>query len=192
LIVGNLSFFAIESNITLAYERLSFRALGFFVVHLGGKSYGKPSPDSTMLARSYDEVERRIAMRGSHTATFASERGAEEIAVAFRNALFAEHQQDSYFGISRADFSDLIWSKRLAWAPDGDEAFDDGSYVLHFDVGHRVRLIALKSRGEGHDPATLVDVWLSADDFYSVLQDWRDAFKAEWTSTPKAPEADSQ
>lgn len=192
MLVGDPSFFAIESRIALAYERLSFRALGFFVIHVGGKSYGKHSLDSTMLACSYDEVERRISMRGNHTAAFASEQGAEMIADAFRNALFAEHQQDSYFGISRADFSDLIWSKRLVWAPDGDEAFDDGSCVFHFDVGDRVRLIAFKSRGGGHDPTTLVDLWLAADDFYSVRHGWREAFKTEWASTPKAREVDTQ
>jgi hypothetical protein len=191
MLVGNPSLFAIESSITHAYERLSFRALGSFVIHVGGRSYGRRSTDSTMLACSYDEVERRIAMRGSHTAAFASEKGAE-IAAAFRNALFAERLQDSYFGISRADFSDLIWSRRLAWVPDGDEAFDDGSYVLQFDVGDRVRLIAFKSRGEGHDPATLVDVWLLAEDFYFVLQRWHDAFETEWASTPKALEVDTQ
>ena len=44
------------------------------------------------------------------------------------------------------------------WAPDGDEPFDDASYVLQFDVKDRVRLIAFKSsEGYLHDPATLSD-----------------------------------
>jgi hypothetical protein len=71
--------------------------------------------------------------------------------------------------------------------PDGDEAFDDRSYVLQFDVGDRVRLIAFRPM-EGsclHDPATLRDVWLVANDFYRILQDWLDAFEAEWASMPK-------
>jgi immunity protein 42 of polymorphic toxin system len=38
MIVGNPSIFAIESQITKAYESLSMRALGFFVVHIGGRS----------------------------------------------------------------------------------------------------------------------------------------------------------
>jgi hypothetical protein len=72
------------------------------------------------------------------------------------------------------------------WAPDGDEAFDDGSYVLQFDVEDRVRLIAFRS-GEGyvHDPATLSDVWLPSDDFYGVLQEWLQSFDREWTALMK-------
>jgi hypothetical protein len=74
----------------------------------------------------------------------------------------------------------------LVWAPDGDEAFDDGSYVLQFDVENRVRLIGFKSDDtDRYDPATLKDIWLSSDDFYSVLSRWRDAFEAEWETAPK-------
>ena len=84
----------------------------------------------------------------------------------------------------------MISSKRIIWAPDGDEAFDDGSYVLQFDVGDRVRLIAFKScPGHFYDRATLSDVSLAADDFYCVLQKWHDAFEAEWASMPKVSDA---
>lgn len=192
MIIGNPSVFAIESSISRAYERLSFRALGFFVIYVGGRCYGRCSPDSTMLACSYDEVERRIAGRGSHTTPFATESEAGRIADAFRNAVYAEKQEERYFDIPLADFIDMIHSKRTVWAPDGDEAFDDGSYVLQFDVGDRVRLIAFKSIENGclHDPAARSDVWLAADDFYRILQDWRDAFEAEWASAPKISEAD--
>jgi len=190
LIIGNPSVFAIESGITRAYERLSFRALGFFVIHVNGRCYGKRSIDSTMLACSYDEVERRIAMRGNHTVPFAAESDGGEIADAFREALYAEKQEESHFGMPTSEFSDLIRSKRIMWAPDGDEAFDDGSYVLQFDVQEQVRLIAFKSsKGYLHDPATLSDVWLAADDFYSILQHWHGAFEVEWASMPKVADA---
>jgi hypothetical protein len=191
LIIGNTSVLAIESTITRAYERLSFRALGFFVIYVGGRCYGRRSPDSTMLACSYDEAKRRIAGRGCHIAPFANEPDAGSIADAFRNAIYAEEQEEAYFGIPLSDFGDMIHSKRIVWAADGDEAFDDGSYVLQFDVGDRVRLIAFKSMKNSylHDPVTCSDVWLAADDFYRILQDWHDAFEAEWASTPKVSEA---
>jgi len=192
LIIENPSVFAIESSITQAYERLSFRALGFFVIYVGDRCYGRRSPDSTMLACSYDEVKRRIAGRGSHTAAFATESEAGNVADAFRTAIYGEKREERYFSIPLSDFVDMIHSKRIMWAPDGDEAFDDGSYVLQFDVGDRVRLMAFKSIENGclHDPATSSDVWLAADDFYRILQDWRDAFEAEWASLPKRSEAD--
>jgi hypothetical protein len=191
LIIENPSVFAIESSIVQAYERLSSRALGFFVVYVGGRCYGRRSPDATMLACSHNEVERRIAQRGSHTASFASEE-AGKIADAFRNAFYAEKHQESYFGIPRLAFREMIQSGRIVWAPDGDEAFDDGSYVLQFDLRERVRLIAFKcGQSYVHDAATLTDVWLPADDFYSALQRWHNAFEAEWTSMPKKSDSEA-
>jgi len=117
-----------------------------------------------------------------------SSRTQEKIANAFRNAVYAEDQDESYFGIPSAKFSKLFDrdSNDLMWAPDGDEAFDDGSYVLQFDVKDRVRLIAFKSsEGFVHDPATLSDVWLPADEFYRVLQQWQKAFDSEWAAMQK-------
>lgn len=191
MIIGNPSIIGIESSITRAYERLSFRALGFFVIHVGGRSYGVKSADATLLANSFDEVERRVAMRGSHVVPFATEADAGRIADSFRNAIYAETQQESYFGIPRSEFSQMIHSRNIMWAPDGDAAFDDGSYVLQFDIGDRVRLVAFKcGQGYLHDPPTLSDQWLSGDDSYCVLQQWHDAFEAEWASMPKASESD--
>ncbi len=187
MIVGEPSVFAIESSITEAYERLSFRALGFFVIYAGGLCYGRRSADSTMLACSFDEVGNRIAMRGDHIALFATEPNAERIAEAFRNAIYGEEQRESYFDIPLPQFGKMIYSKRIVWAPDGDEAFDDGSYVLQFDIKDHVRLIAFKSKPRGlYDPSTIRDVRLAANDFYSLLLKWRYAFEKEWAEFPKA------
>jgi hypothetical protein len=113
---------------------------------------------------------------------------AAKIADAYRKAFYAdEDEQDvSYFGASRADFQDLIRSNHIDWAPDGDEAFDDGSFVLQFDVMDRVRLIAFTSgNGYLHDPAARRDVWVPAEDFYAILQQWYTRFLAEWASMSK-------
>ncbi|MGB6900929.1 MAG: Imm42 family immunity protein [Candidatus Acidiferrum sp.] len=191
MMIGNSSIFAIESEITSAYACLGLRALGFFVLHVGGQRYGVYKSEATMLANSFDAVQTRIASRGNHTAPFATELDAGAIADAFRNAIYADDQHESFFGIPLAEFCKFFYMpSNVMWAPDGDEAFDDGSYVLQFDVGSRVRLIAFKS-GEGyrHAPGSLSDVWLPADDFYSVLLEWRDAFEAEWVSAPKFSES---
>jgi Immunity protein 42 len=159
MMIGNRAVFAIESEITRAYERLSFRALGFFVLHVGGRRYGVYKPEATMLANSFDEVQERIAFRGKHTAPFASEPDGGAIADAFRNAIYADEQEESFFGIPLAQFSRLFYTTSdLAWAPDGDEAFDDGSHVLQFDVDSRIRLIAFKNDdGYRHDAAPRSD-----------------------------------
>jgi Immunity protein 42 len=186
LIIGEPSVFAVESSITEAYEELYLRALGFFVIYVDGLFYGRRSANSTMLARSFDEVGNRIAMRGSHVVPFVAETDAGRIATAFRNAIYGEEQKASYFDIPLSQFMGMIYSKRIVWAPDGDEAFDDGSYVLQFDVQDQVRLIAFKTvTCHPYDLATIREICLPADEFYGLLQRWHGAFENEWASLPK-------
>lgn len=194
--VGDPSVFAIESGITQAYSRLSFRALGYFVIHIGACRYGVFAPDATMLACSFDEVGARIARRGKHVAPFSKEAGG-----AIANAYFLAKEgvgktDEEVFGIVLADFLDLVYSRDLVWAPDGDEAFDDGSFVLHFDVGNRVRLIGFNTTDctarHHYDAATFHEVWLDANEYYNTLEMWRDAFIREWEAAPKISEEDDQ
>lgn len=186
MLVGEPSGFAIESKVTRAYESLSLRALGYFVIHVLDRSYGIKAPDATMLANSFDEVGRRLTRRGKHNAPFA-ESPALDIAQAYIRAIYLDHEEDELFlGMTEAQFSETIYSNRLIWAPDGDEAFDDGSYVMAFDIEDGVRLIAFQRPGCLVDPAPLGDAWVVADEFYGILQRWRDTFSAEWESSPKA------
>jgi Immunity protein 42 len=185
MIVGNPSIFAIESGITHAYKRLSFRALGYFLIHIAGSSYGVRSPDASLLACSFDKVKERIGNRGRHIASFATGVSASEVAEAFCASIYWWNQEHkSFFGIPYIDFKKLVYSHRLIWAPDGDEAFDDGSFVLHFDVEDRVRLIGF-IHGPNETLENLVDIWVDADEFYSILSKWQNAFAAEWMATPK-------
>src|SRR6185295_8218096 len=167
-------------------------ALGFFVIHIAGRRYGVYTPEATMLGCSFDQVGRRIANRGAHRASFARESEAGAISDAFRNAVYGDEPDESYFGIPLDEFRELFSreSRSLVWAPDGDEAFDDGSHLLHFDVEDRVRLIAFRSsEGFVHDPTTLSDLWLSAAAFYEILNQWHEAFEREWAATPKISRA---
>jgi Immunity protein 42 len=183
--VSDTSTFAIESEITRAFERPSWRSLGFFVIHVAGQSYGIKSPSQSMLACSFDEVGTRITRRGTHQAPFA-EAAAIDIANAYASAVHLDNNgNELYFGLSESQFTETLDSSSLVWAPDGDEAFDDGSYVLQFDAGDRVRLIAFKRPDSLADPASVREVWLSSDAFYDALRDWRDTFMAEWKSLPK-------
>lgn len=186
MIVGDPRVFAIESGIQEAYTRPGLCALGFFVIHVAGNRYGVREPDASLLANSIDEVQRRIAHRGTHTAPFAREPEPGKIADSFRDAVFANDPRAEYLGIPLDDFRDVVYSNRIVWAPDGDECFDDGSYVLHLDIQDQVRLIAFKcSESHHHDPSTLRDVWMEAEIFYGVLQHWSRAFEREWVSLPK-------
>jgi hypothetical protein len=190
MLIGDPSMLAIESEITLAVEQLGQRGLGFFVIHVGGRRYGVHEPDATMLACSFDGVEQRIANRGQHTAPFATEMDPRNIAHAFREAMYSDEPTERYLDIPLDDFESIFHTQASTpvWAPDGDEAFDDGSYVLQFDVEDRVRLIAFQSSDQDslYDPDTLRDVWLPAEEYYRILQQWRDAFERQWTEATKS------
>jgi hypothetical protein len=192
MIVGNPSVFAIASDITRAYERLGFRALGYFTLHIGGRRFGVREPDATLLACALDRVEERLARRGTHTASFSHE-PAGQILDAILDAIYnPEPRADSFFGLSMSEFSDAVSSSRCEWHRGFDEAFDDGSAILHFDIGDRVRLVADRNQKRPfdwrHDTESLTDVWIPASEFYGVLEEWHDAFLAEWHCASKIPE----
>jgi Immunity protein 42 len=186
MIIGNTSIFAIESQMSQAYERLSFRALGYFVIHIGDYSYGVRSPDATMLACSIESVRTRIAQRGKHIAPFARESKAIDIANSIYNSIYGRNNEKTFFALPSIDFRNLIYANELIWAPDGDQAFDDGSFVLQFDVNNRVRLIGFKT-GEARniDLGTLTDEWLAADTYYQVLETWLKGIEDQWQAMPK-------
>lgn len=191
MIVGDPRTFAIESEVSRAYESLSCRGLGFFVIHLGGLTYGVRAADATMLACSFDEVEERLRERGAHCAFLSTEPDAGKISDAIRMGLYSPDECETYLGVNRTEFMKVVYSSRVIWAPDGDEAFDDRSFVLQFDVGQRVRLIGFRcDEGFGHDPSTLRDIWLEAGQFYAVLDEWRRRFEADWVAAPKEPRND--
>lgn len=186
---GNPNVFAIESDISIAYSSLGMRALGYFVLHVGGQLYGVLEHDASLLACSVDSVDRRLAFCGKHTASFSQHASAAEIADAVYGAVYGSSSiKYPTLNTPRSELYETIHSNRLIWAPDGDQAFDDGSYVLHFDIGDLVRLIAFKLGENGrHAPATLRDVRLPAEAFYQLLKQWRGAFETAWQRSAKSP-----
>jgi len=185
MIVGDKNVFAIETYISKAYNRSSFLALGYFVVYILGARYGVYKSDATMLGCSFDEVEQRVKARGAHVAKFTEHLSAGIIADGFRIAIYCSepHEVDQ----TTLDVIELFKKdNRFVWAPDGDAAFDDGSYILHFDCGDQVRLIAFRCNSNGlHDPATMMQLWIPEDKFYSVLETWLCDFHAQWVGLEK-------
>ena len=182
MMVGKPSIFAIESCIKTAYSRLGFRALGSFLIHIQGHRYGVQDPEATMLACSFDEVERRIKNRGMHTAPLLVKLSPSEIAETFRRLYYSDNSDDD--GLANSD--NAFFSKHIVWAPDGDSAFDDGSYILQFDIADNVRLVAFKAATDSlFDSNTLREVVIKADDFYTILEQWHEQFLTEWTALPQ-------
>lgn len=189
LIVGNSVEFAIESCITQAYRDLSQRALGYFVIHVGGNSYGVHAPEATLLACSFDAVQRRIVRRGMHSMNFGATADALKVAEAILSFTYDEVSPDAvFFSMSYHDFRHALISSEIVWAPDGDAAFDDGGHVLQFDVGDQVRLIAFMNPVRREDVASsLTEVWISSEEFYGYLDKWQRQFQAEWMAAISGP-----
>lgn len=174
MIAGDSGIFAIESKITEAVEHKSQLALGSFVIHVGGRAYGVDAPNASMLGCSFEEVENRLQRRGTHLLPFLTKAPASEIAKAYIDAIYRDALRTDYFGLSKREFADALHVSRAVWAPDGDEAFDDGSHVLQFDVGGRVRLIAfINSESSSELLGTIREEWLEAEMFYEILFSWK-------------------
>lgn len=182
LIVGNPAVFAIESSITEAYESLGQRALGYFVIHVSGKSYGVRSETATLLACSFDTVARRIERRGMHRLPFDTNVSSAELVDSVRGAIYDESRDnDTFFGLSDERFHQLLVDNEIIWAPDGDEAFDDGGHVLQLDHREDVRVVAFKQAADSRSVAeSISEARLPADVFYGVLENWRDEFETQW------------
>ena len=187
--VGNPLSFAVESCITHAYENISQRALGFFIIHVGGMSYGVHAPEATLLACSFDTVQRRIVLRGMHSMSFGVDGNALKVAEAFLAATYHEESPNAvFFGMSSNEFRQALNSSEIVWAPDGDAAFDDGGHVLQLDVGDHVRLIAFMNPMRREDVASsLTEVWISVEEFYGCLDEWQRQFQVEWMAVISDP-----
>lgn len=185
LLFGDPRRFAIQSCISQMCPGRGQMGLGLFVIHLEGFTYGVARPDATLLACSFYSVLERVENRGAHLALFTDELGGEMIAQAFYNMNYGgRYADDELMELYGPDLIGVLTQNKIQWAPDGDEAFDDGSFILQFDSGSKVRLIGFRVDEDGSiDPACLRDRWLDADEFYAVLQGWSSAFLAEWEAS---------
>ncbi len=183
MIVGDPNRFAIESTVSVAYERLSFLALGHFAIHLSGTCYGVRKPDATMIALSYDTVRSIIKNRGSHKEETVTDWTAGQVAD-FHLVYYGAELPPNHPGVKHVDIYNI---GHLDWTSTCDEAFDDGSHILHIDEEDSVRLIGFRSIGlDGvHDQETLQEVRVDTDEFYSILQEWAGQFHDEWKQNGK-------
>lgn len=187
MIVGDCRVFAIESQITDAVESLSQLALGSFVIHVGGRVYGTREPVASMLGCSFNEVEHRLQRRGKHLFPMLADVTAADVAVAYLDTMYRDSPRTDCFGLSPQQFAEALQSSGSIWAPDGDQAFDDGSHILQFDVGCRVRILAF-SNTESPDElsGTISEEWIDADLFYAIVSGWKTLFAIERASRLKA------
>ena len=181
MLIGNESRFAIDSQLSEKNLSHSQIGIGYFNIILANHRFGIHEIDATVLGCSYKNVVNCLQMRNKHVAPFSEINDPHCIAKNLRDVLYINGDKGGpVFGLSRRSVINLVYKNKLLFAPDGDEAFDDGSYVIHFDIGPEVRLIGFMSgNGEFYEESTLVDVRLSANEFYGIIESWRLGFEKE-------------
>lgn len=187
MVIGDKNEFAIETEMFKAYESLGFLAGGFFVIYINGFCYGVRELDATMLACSYNEVKFRLSKRGTHTFPFLSKLSTKAIVWAHLNACWRYPGPKKILGFEPDDLLNYFAKKEISWAPDGDEAFDDGSKVLQFDDENYVRLIGYQYLNSKRKLfGTVNEIILSSDRYYNVLSQWVETFDEIWKNMPKS------
>jgi len=180
MLIGDPDIFAIESFVNKVYPNSSFLALGFFSIHVAGNVYGVRLPDASMLSCSFNAVRRRIERRGCHLLPCNSDLDALLIVEAVHNLIYSENPKSYVLGLPRENLIESLYGKEVLWAPDGDEAFDDGGHVLHIDYGDKVRIIAFLNNEKIESiKESVAEICLSSNEFYEILGRWRNFFEKE-------------
>lgn len=170
---GDKKSFAIHSSLLERFPGTGGLALGSFVIFINGHHFGKLEEDATLLGCSLDGVRRRVKMAGMHVPAFDGFSDASEIAEAYVESIHRDEGRCDYFGMDVEEFLNELYGKDLILAPDGDQAFDDGSVVLQFDLGEGVRIISFKlSEDDRCLFFGLEEIFLPKEYFYDVLIDW--------------------
>jgi hypothetical protein len=186
-IFGNPDQFAFEFGIFQAFNSASIPANGHAIIHVNGMSYGRDDPEASSLGYIYGDVEYRLSCPGGRVIRQWDGASAEQIARSYVAAFHTSEGENTELHLSRDEFIALVNKQRLGWASSGEEAWDDGSVVLQFDVGTRVRLVAFKtdyvdSKTTYH---TFTERYVESAEFYQVLSEWKAAFDAEWNRQHK-------
>jgi hypothetical protein len=169
---GDPSLFALETGISSFYAEDGQQALGYMVMHVSGQSFGVRGPNATLLACSLDALEQRILKRGMHVLDIFEGRNARYIAESTHRAIYGD--EDS----ADEELGKVIVDRNLLMAPDGDEAFDDGSHVLQVDMTDGSVMITAYRNLENADDrsASAVSITIDADYFYSTCTDHVEKF----------------
>ena len=182
----NKNDFAIESFISSIDSRRGLMANGYFLIKIKGTSYGVKEYDASALSGLYDGVIRRLEMRGKHIPPAELIKlPSLELAQIIYSSLFykiSDEQNSWKYHIPRDTLAKMICKNNLIWAPDDNEAFDDGSNVFQFDIDEKtVRLIGFKDTNDYKVvESTLNDLTMNSNVFYSTLKEWADNFYNKW------------
>ncbi|SUC82802.1 Uncharacterised protein [Pannonibacter phragmitetus] len=182
IVSGNQKKFAIESGVENFLSRPSQRALGYFIIYVKDKIYGVRKSDATLLACSFDAIQRRLERRGTHVSSFGFDLSAGELVHHVYSSIYEDPQNfESVKRFTLDQIRDDLIRRELIMAPDGDAAFDDGSHIVQFDCDNQVRLVAFRNPSlDSSEVHSIDELYIDSDEFYKILENWRDSFIYFW------------
>ena len=181
MLVGDVTRFAIETEISEIYASEPRDAAGYFILHVSRRCFGVNRPDATGMRFPLWYTQDRIRERGSHVLP-----GSEGLDAVFLIDIYLEVLWETPRLLPRAapSLSEQDLARRFdSCVMLGDEAFDDGSYVFQIDVGDRARIIACMNAATEKDRC-VSEIWMPSDEFYNILDEWQRRFEHELRTTP--------
>jgi len=172
MIIGDPDRFAIEFEISEPYEDKHFLAMGIFIVLINGREYGLRKHDATTFGGAVDAVETLIEWRGRGAETDLSTMTAMAVAEAYLSAFYLDEPL-VFREEQRETWQQKFLAANCLW-PNSDEEFDDGSHILYFNLGNRIRLVAFKN--DDCQLADLTEIMIDPEVFHDVLSRWLDCF----------------
>ncbi len=188
MIYGAVETFALESGVSAFLPELGQMAIGFFNIHINGRRHGVYDMEASLLASSYFRVTERLQEKGEHVLPSNMGKSSLDFVRSFRYLHYGINTigADSEILNNGCDV-DRVFDNNLMWAPDGDEAFDDGSHVFQIDEkDNMVRLIAFNnSLDEAEFVDSITELYIESRRYYGVLEDWSTAFRTLWENSAK-------
>lgn len=173
---GDVRTFAIDTALHPECLRTHQEAFGRHQLWVGGQVYGRHDEDASCLAATFDNTVRIFQERGSFELP-----GPISPIEALELAHKVIFLGDELLPMHLRPFINSCgyWSRRLL-APDGEEAFDDGAFVM--PIEHRGDVIIAAAFSNAHGLiGPISEARMIADDFYQVLGGWINWYRTQMT-----------
>lgn len=163
---GNKSFFALEIEINEIYYN-QFVGDGFFVIYIDNNCYGRREEYATTFPGIIRQLENCLKSRVNSGITLENY-SKENIAEGYYLQHYSEADLVAYD-------QNLLSKTKTLWEWSPDEAFDDGSHVIHFDDGDTTRIIGFKSCMADGDCKVMEhscsEIHMPREDFKGIIKD---------------------
>jgi hypothetical protein len=169
-LIGDRNQFAFDIRVCRLTPNLYYKGIGYFLIYVNGVRYGLSHCEAETLVSPYEAMKKRLQFRGGHVAEFSQYPDPKEIALAVWEPGYGEVQKETYAGLPIDRVVEMVHSGHIDWFPCGGSGFDDGSDIIQFDIGDKVRIIGYRVLDIYGTLADITDIQMPADEFYSLLQ----------------------